>query len=198
MDSVKWIRALRNVVRMVHERSVANDNRLENCIYPDLLKKLGLNESCRVISPDNQPSIDSFDSNILVSDTTIILLDDPSIPRESKYTFSGPYHAIVLSSTGSGISGCTETFHVDRMQLCIVDHVMYCPHRRLVGEERQAVLDRFGSDLNKYPKIAHNDPVIRYFGWGLESLIEIHVEDVPDGMRKIKYRVVWNVKKEEE
>jgi DNA-directed RNA polymerase subunit H (RpoH/RPB5) len=191
-ESDKWIRALQNVVRMVYERAKMNGDESPS-MRSSVLDMLGMNESCRVVRDKLNLAVDDISDELIVSDDTLVLLDHPHSQRDQKYKYTGSRTAIALSGSGNGISGCHETFHVDRMQLCLVDHALYCPHKRLVGQERQAIVYRFGADFSKYPKLPVTDPVVRFFGWPIQTLVEIRVEDVPQDMQPMKYRVVWNV-----
>ena len=191
MDSQKWVQALQTLARMVFERSKMNGT--EPCLRSDILAKLGIDESCHVVDSNFHTTLDDLSDEIILSDDTIVLLDHAHVQRDQKFKYTGSRHAIALTSSGNGIAGCDETFHVDRMQLCLLDHVLYSPHRKVDGDERLRILERFGSDLSKYPKLTLNDPVVRFFGWSVNTLVEISVNDVPDDMHKQKYRVVWKV-----
>ena len=188
----RWITALQNVVRMVFEREKSEGHDPECVIYDSVFTRLCLDpvsgQPCAGVVCTTP--IDAFGDEFRVSDTVVVLVDHPSVVRDAKFKYSGSRRAIVVSSSGTGISGCSETFHIDRLQLCVIDHRLYAPHRRVMGEERARILARFGSNLTTYPKLTIGDPIVRFFGWEVDDLVEITVSDVPDDMMSIKYRVV--------
>ena len=182
MEIDKWIVGLRNVCRMIRARGCS--------IEQETLELLGLDSETLEVQDDSVKFEGVLKQLTLpISTLYTVVIDHPDIPRDAKYVFRGDV-GISLSINGSKVNGCTEVFHIDRMQFNLVDHMYYSPHRLLKGDERQRVLDKFGSNLELYPKIDHSDPVVKYFAWDIGDLIEITIDDGPEYAHNVKYRVV--------
>lgn len=70
------------------------------------------------------------------------------------------------------------------------DHKLV-PHHQLVkpGREEDAIFDRYKLARNQFPHILTKDPVTRYYGFPLHSMIEVTRQEDDDKL-KIEYRVV--------
>ena len=56
----------------------------------------------------------------------------------------------------------------------ITRHKLYMPHRLLSTKESGQVLKRyFLKNKEKFPRIYRTDPVVKYFGWQVGSILEI-------------------------
>jgi DNA-directed RNA polymerase subunit H (RpoH/RPB5) len=188
----KWFIGIRNIIRMIHAR-LKHEEQVSICF--EALEMFRLDkETCEPLEWSAETS--SFRLNDLegvvldVSDDYVILIDHPLIYRDAKYAYSGSKRAITLTHSGNPIHGSHETFHIDRVQFFLLNHTHYVSHRRLLGDEKARVIERFGADKTKYPKIMANDPVVKFFGWSVDTLVEITVADAPDYTDPVKYRVV--------
>ncbi len=73
----------------------------------------------------------------------------------------------------------------------LTQHVLYVPHRALGADEEAAVLKSLRIEKNKLPSISRRlDPIARYFGWKLNTVVEIKC--TPGGTQEpfISYRRV--------
>ena len=113
------------------------------------------------------------------------------LSRDAKYIFNDEdVTGICISFNGSKVHGCSEVFHVDRLQMVVIDHVMYSPHKKVGEEQAREIMDTFGTNMNTYPRILEGDPIVRFYGWKKGDLIQITLADVPEMTKNIKYRVV--------
>lgn len=74
-------------------------------------------------------------------------------------------------------------------------HVDVPLHVRLPPELALAKLREMRTDISKLPIIKINDPIIRYYGWSVGDLIQIHRDDSAVSIlvpKSINYRVVVN------
>lgn len=66
-----------------------------------------------------------------------------------------------------------ETFHLDRMQYDITQHVLYNPHEKLTKDE----IDRLRMPVKKFPVILKSDPVCRYFHFQKGDILRVRRKD---------------------
>ena len=71
----------------------------------------------------------------------------------------------------------------------IKNHVLVPKHELLDAKAKDAVLKKYGVELNQLPIILKDDPAIKTFGVKPGDVIEITRESVTSGM-SIYYRVV--------
>lgn len=96
------------------------------------------------------------------------------------------YHGNVTSSTKKVLEHMhkfnIELFASREFKYCLVDHQLYCPHRRLPPKEAQEIVDAFGTNL---PVLLKTDAVSRFFSFCKNDIIEITRKN-----HSIAYRIV--------
>ena len=103
-----------------------------------------------------------------------------------------------LSSTANGeLSALTLTrwqvFDDTDLTYNPTTHVDTPRHELLPPEERESILREMKVDISKLPIIRLEDPVVRYYGWPIGSLIRIHRNDSALSIlthNSINYRIV--------
>lgn len=71
----------------------------------------------------------------------------------------------------------------------ILDHELVPKHEVLDEEETKEIIDQYGVDKDKMPKIRKNDPVIKLMDAEPGDLIKI-TRDSPTAGKSLYYRVV--------
>lgn len=117
----------------------------------------------------------------------------------------GIYEAVLIvdapiSSTGNEElsalkSAKWQVFQDSDLTYNPTQHVDVPLHVRLSPEEAQIKLREMRTDISKLPIIKVNDPIIRYYGWSVGDLIQIHRDDSVISIlvsKSINYRVVVN------
>ena len=99
---------------------------------------------------------------------------------------SGIKNAIAKSKT-TGIQ--LEYFFEDEVMINITEHELVPKHVMLTEEQKSEVLARYKIQETQLPRILHTDPVVRYLGAPVGTVLEITRRSETAG-RYITYRIV--------
>lgn len=75
-----------------------------------------------------------------------------------------------------------ELFCFNELTFNLTKHMYYCPHRKLDKTEADIVKENFGTKL---PYLLRSDPVVRYFAFQKNDIIEITRKN-----KSIAYRII--------
>jgi hypothetical protein len=76
-----------------------------------------------------------------------------------------------------------ELFSASEFMYVLTDHMYYCPHRKLTDTETAEITRSFG---NKLPILLRADPVVRYFNFNKNDIIEIRRKNSSFAYRIVK------------
>jgi DNA-directed RNA polymerase subunit H (RpoH/RPB5) len=193
MVPCKWLRAMRTVGRMLQARHAGEPD-----VWPSVedafLQALGLGRG------DGAP----VETATPITETCVIRASEEVVCAvcvgDGTVNCRGYRRVIIVSSKGTmprksiqcDGDAKLEVFHVLRLQLPVIDHEDFLPHRRLRPEETDRVMARFDTDASHLSKMFYGDPVARFFGWSVGDVIEItfHEDDDPKLTKRVKYRSI--------
>ena len=183
-ESHKWFTGIQNCIRMVYARTRA-DPALSDCFDEETLRTFGLSPDCKVVSRDVSFALSHVQSPVVpVTEDFDIVIDSQKVLKDAKYRYTRRNRGITVSATGTMVPGTHEVFHIDRLQLFLLDHELYVPHELVL--DTGPIYQRYGASPETYPKIELIDPVVRFYGWKKGSLIKITLS----GVAEAKYRLV--------
>ena len=99
----------------------------------------------------------------------------------------------ITPAARSEITACKrfELFHEEELFRNKTKHALYAPHRGLSPEEEAKMLKKFRVAKDRLPTIRRlDDPIARYFGWEVGTVVEIRVQPAGSQEPFIYYRVV--------
>jgi DNA-directed RNA polymerase subunit H (RpoH/RPB5) len=191
MAPCKWLHAMRTVARMMQARH-ADDPEVWPSVDDTFLDALGRGGGAPAAPTKAITETRFVPMNEVVGCAVCI--------GDGVVNCRGYRRIVVISSKGTvpkksiqcDDDATLEVFHVLRLQLPVIDHDDYLPHRRLCPTETRRVMEQFDTDASHLSKMFYGDPVARFFGWSVGDVIEItfHEVDDPTLATRVKYRSV--------
>ena len=177
---------LRNTVRMLHRRGLIENE--EKTAQEACDTYNSIDNSAQILEPSVKIKLHFDTIKTMGKIEDVVHFVQSSLPSKCilivKGIASRPFKELISIDN-------VEIFWMYELQTDLASNMMIPPHKRLTDVEKQAVLAEYSITPKNLPKLDKTDFMVRYMGFDVNDVIEIHRPSITSGI-SVAYRVVVN------